>query len=216
MGSPVEPTAPPQELLDMMAKYGLDGSSGRPMAPTIPTTQEPPTIMDVAPPTNPYAVTGWRKKVAVIFDFQCPSGQVVQLKRLERNDLFKLGVIDHLDTLLPLLIDTEDGVDSNVKVLEALKTGGVGMIDGVYNIADIVVMNCAINPMVTNNPSMAIESDVAPVVFIDDIDIDDKMAIFKACFQGEADQLKSVQQPTPVVEPVPAVPVVQGTSEPTN
>lgn len=161
-------------------------------------------------PTNPYAPTGWRRKQAVEFDVQLPSGQVARIRRLERNDLFKLKIIDHLDKLLPLLIDNSSSDEQQTKVKEAISRNA-HMIDDLFNVMDIVVFACCVNPMVTADPNAVIIDETIPVnvVHIDDIDVDDRMIIFNAAFGLEADALKSVLGQASGVGSVPAVEDVQ-------
>lgn len=173
-------------------------------------------------PANPYAPTGWRKKVSVEFDLVVPSGQKCRIRRLERNDMFKLRIIDHLDQLLPLLVDSEGASEDerNAKIAEAVKTNA-SMIDGIYTVVDIVVMNCCVRPLVTNDADMAIEGterdwedpNFISIVHLDDIELEDRMYIFAAAFRREADQLKSVRESQTSVEPVPTSQVVPGTTE---
>lgn len=186
-------------------QFSVKKQNGEFVAPTLP----PPVTV----PANRYAPTGWRKKQSVEFDIDLPSGQVVRIRRLERNDLFRLKIMDHLDDLLPLLIDPDlSEAEKDVKLKEAIGSNK-NLIDNMYSVIDVVVMACCLNPMVCADSSMAsygsevdqADPNFVSVVHIDDIDIDDRQIIFSAAFGSDASHLKSVQGETPSVEPLPAV-----------
>lgn len=215
-----------QAMVDRMRAGGL-GLPTTPGAPqpdppagdsTVYGTSEPqqfdmPAHPQPTRPPNPYAPTGWRKKVSVEFDVVTPSGQTVRLRRLERNDLFKSGIMDHLDQLLPLLIDAEQSPEAQRqgKVAEAVQRSA-SMLSDMYDVMDIVVMTACVRPMVTNDPQAVLEgteSDWAdpnfiPIVHISSIDDDDREFIFATAFKMDSDQLKSFQQSKGRVDAIPA------------
>lgn len=181
---------------------------GSTIAPTLP--QAPPTA-----PVNPYAPTGWAVKELVVTEATLPSGQRCRIKRFERSDMFKSGTIDHMDQLLPLLIDTE-GIASeqerDAKIADAVKKNA-HLIADIYTLVDVVVMSCSIIPAVTNNPAAVMpgtEQDWAdphfvPIVHLDSVSEDDRAYIFAVACGKDIDHLKSLQKQASSVESVSAI-----------
>jgi hypothetical protein len=221
MSSPIAPPggvmidAATAATVERLRAAGLLQDSGVQVTP-------PPIPQEPIKPVNPYAPTGWRKKQSLEFDLTLPSGQTVRLRRLDRADLFKLRIIDHLDTLLPMLIDMADDTSSD-DIREQIKDKS-GVIGDMVNAADVAILACCIRPAVTNDPKATYygtEAEQAdpnfwPIFHIDDIDLDDKLAIFTAVFKGESDALKSVSRAPVSVEPVSTNPVVSLPTEPVD
>lgn len=219
------------EFLAQARALGLLGDAGIPVNPVTEAHAETPLAsvavgdkqQQFTPPSvlNRYAPTGWRKKHSIEFDYQTPSGQVCRLRRLERNDIIKLKLIDHMDDLLPKLIDIGDATPE--KITEALKDN-MHLIDGLYNAADVVVMACCVRPMVTSDPNLVsygteadeLDPNFVAVVSLDDIDIEDRMAIFLAAFGSDAAGLKSVSPEATSMESVPASENIQLSTQPAN
>lgn len=204
------PSAQQQHAEEVQQRWP-QADPGIQVAPTLPVK-----------PTNPYAPTGWRKKESKEFDLVVPSGQKCRLRRLERSDLFRHGLMDHADELLPLLIDIDDMTleQKNERIKDAMKNN-VHLIGGIFSLVDVAVMSCCIKPMVTNDPqavSYGTEADhqdpnFIPIVHISDIDEDDRQYIFDAVFRSEADALKSVQQQTTSMESVSTSESIQQAAE---
>jgi len=206
-----------QAIIERMRAGGL----GLPMTPGAPEPDPPAsdsTVYGISEPTqatrpvNPYAPTGWRKKASVEFDVVTPSGQRVRLRRLERNDVFRSGIMDHLDQLLPLLIDAETSPvqQREARVAEAVKRSA-SMISDMYDVMDIVIMTACVRPLVTNDPNAVLEGteldwqdpNFVPIIHISSIDDDDKEFLFATAFRMDADQLKSLQQSQGRMDPIP-------------
>jgi hypothetical protein len=169
---------------------------------------QPEAVQQPVAPTNKYAATGWRRKQSVEFDLQVPSGQWCRVRRLEKNDIFRLRIVDHLDSILPMLVDIGDGADKEKRIAESLKANA-HLIDDMYTVIDVVVMACCINPAVTTELA-AVNEDADPaIVLIDNIDVDDRMVIFGAAFGRDANELKSVIPTQTGVEPVSTGQVIQ-------
>ncbi len=63
--------------------------------------------MDANTPQNKYAPTVWG--AVELYDFTCPSGQLVQLKKVSLSDLMQAGMLDEMDTLGSLM--QSDAID---------------------------------------------------------------------------------------------------------
>lgn len=187
----------------------------------LPTTAIPQAFVQAAPlpvtpepalPSNPYAPRGWKRKITKLMTTELPSGQVVEVRRLERNDLIRLKVLDHMDSLLPLLIDT-DNQPNQPELIEAEVRKNPSLIDDVYTVMDVIVMAAVMKPMVTNTASLvnygtdeqAADPNFVAIVHIDDIDELDKKYIFALAFGRDASDLKSVLGSASGVEPVEPV-----------
>jgi hypothetical protein len=152
-----------------------------------------------------------------------PSGQWCRIRRLDRIDLFKLKILDHLDNLLPQLIDIGDDDQKAAKIQDALKKN-MDLVDDMYTVIDIIVMACSVRPLVTDDKTKVnygTEADWAnpeftAVVHLDDIELEDRQLIFGSAFAGDAEALKSVPQPAGSLGDVPAVSGVQLPTEPTS
>lgn len=186
--------------------------SGQFIAPTIPPKN-----------ANPYAPTGWRQKVSVEFDVMLPSGQLCRVRRLDRNDIIKLRIIDHLDTLLPKLIDMDKlPAEEQRKQITKAVSEDVNLIDNVYTVIDVVVMACCVKPLVTNNKDAVLygtpadweDPNFISIVHLDDIDMEDRQVIFGYAFGGDGQDLKSLATATSVMEFVPTSKGIQLPTEP--
>ena len=174
-------------------------------------------------PANKFAPTGWRQRVSVEFDYQVPSGQWCRLRRLDKVDLFKLRILDHMDNLLPQLIDVGDDQQQQAKVQQAIQKN-MNLVDDMYNVIDIVTMAACVRPMVTDDKSKTNygtaedweNPDFIATVHIDDVIIEDKQAIFQASFKGDVDALKSAAEQEVRVGDLPASPGVPLPTQPTT
>lgn len=200
----VDPSQLPPDFVEQAKKYGLIKSdSGVKVAETLP-------------PPNPYVPTGWRKRQTVEFDLTLPSGQTCRARRLERNDVIKLKIVDQLDTLLPLLIDLPEGPERDEKIKQVMKDDP-SAIEGMFGVIDIVVMACCLKPAVTANEAAVNygtplewgDPTFVPIAYIDDIEPEDKVAIFAAAFGADMSDLKSAGSATPSVAHLPASQSVQ-------
>lgn len=200
---------PPQEFIPSQtppSAHVPQGYAGIGTAPKHATADSGQFIAPTIPPkpVNPYAPTGWRKKVSVEFDLQVPSGQLCRIRRLDRNDLFKLKIVDKLDTLLPMLLDMDGQTpeERSEKIKEKVKANPE-IVDDMYNVQDLIVLACCVRPYVTNDQSLTDYDAEIPIVHIDDIDIEDRGMIFAYAFGRDADELKSVASEASIVQSVP-------------
>lgn len=158
------------------------------------------------PPVNPYAPTGWKRKHRIEFDVQLPSGQLCRVMRLEREDLFRMNLLQYLDTFTPMLLDdaavSEAGRDRQI---QAAMKDNPNALANMFMAIDEVIMAAAIKPKITQDEKLVdygTPSDwgnprFTPVAHLDDIIMDDRMAIFASAFGKSMDDLKSVWRQTP-------------------
>lgn len=187
-----------------------------------PKQQAPQDIPQVESPVNPYAPTGWKRKYRVEFDLDTPSGQHCRVMRLEREDLFRMNLLQYLDTFTPMLMDGAVGseAEQNRKVKEALKDNP-DALSNMFMAIDQVVMAATIKPKVTDDEEKAdygTEVDwrnprFMPTAYINDIALEDRMAIFGAAFGRSMDDLKSVFAETPGLGSMADESVVQSPAE---
>jgi hypothetical protein len=169
-----------------------------------------------APPSNPYLVTGWQKRQHVEFDVTLPSGQICRVRRLERDDLLRMDIMQYLDTFTPMLL--EDSMSDEER--EALMTETVKKnpeaLQKMLKAIDKVVMVACVKPEITEDPNLVNyggphdweNPNFTPVAFLQDIDTFERMAIFGAAFGQDMDALKSVLQQAEGVGRVAAEPGV--------
>jgi hypothetical protein len=173
-------------------------------------------------PTNPYAPTGWKRKNRIEFDLQTPSGQMCRVMRLEREDLFRMNLMQYLDTFTPTLMDDTvmSDEEKDRKVKEALKTNP-NALGNMFMAIDQVVMAATIRPKVTDDEKLTdygkpkdwANPRFIATAYINDISMDDRMAIFGAAFGKSMDDLKSVFKQTPGLGSMADEPGVQSTAE---
>lgn len=134
---------------------------------------------------DPYALTGWNKEEKEgQFDFTLPTGQRCLLRKLKLEDILELNMVDAYDTFSALLMaenransDMEMGI-SILHVLsdEEKRQKLMGKIDPILPIVILQPQVLAKVPAGrTKNPAKT---------YVDDIPLEDRIAIFGAVFQG--------------------------------
>lgn len=190
------------------AAEGIDSrtayvSDGEPEAPPLFNSPVPPAFSGArvdAPAANPYAPTGWGANEREEMDLVTPSGQNCRVRRLERDDVIDLGLLKHLDTFTPLLLDTKMSDAEKVQRAEALVRKNPHAMGDMFGAVDKVVEAACVSPRVTFNqdheymggPMEWADPTFTATIYIKRIDIVDRMAIFNAAFGRSIDQLKSV------------------------
>jgi hypothetical protein len=173
------------------------------------------------PPVNPYAPTGWKRKERIEFDVRVPSGQLVKVLRLEREDLFRLNLIQYLDTFTPLLMEDSISDDERERRLKETMAEKPDSLMNMFVAIDQVVMAASVKPRVTQDPKLVDYGQqkdwnnprFTPVAYLEDIAMEDRMTIFGAAFGRSMDELKSVLDQTSGVGSVADVPSVPQASE---
>jgi hypothetical protein len=181
---------------------------------------EPPGV-ESEPPANPYAPTGWKRKVRVEFDVRVPSGQLVKVLRLEREDLFRLNLIQYLDTFTPLLMEDTISDEERERRLKETMAEKPDSLMNMFVAIDQVVMAAAVKPRVTNDEKLVDYGQpkdwnnprFTPIAYLEDIAMEDRMSIFGAAFGRSMDELKSVWEQAPSMGSVADVPSVPSATE---
>ncbi|QXO13679.1 tail assembly chaperone [Gordonia phage DumpTruck] len=130
---------------------------------------------------NPYEVTSWGQDSG-LFDIELPSGQVCQARKLEMEDIIRLGLINDLDTFTTLYGD-EDEIKqtSDIDFIKKISEGdGFGRL---LNTLNLVTIECVVQPQVWPVPDQKKERK-SNRVYIDAIKFEDKMFIFSKVFTG--------------------------------
>jgi hypothetical protein len=167
------------------------------VAPTIPP--------DVA--VNPYAPSGWQRKKREEFDLTVPSGQLARVMRLEREDLFRMNLMQYLDTFTPMLMEDTVSSDERGRRIREKMSEQPDSIASMFMAIDEVVMAATVRPRVTNDEKLVDyggpedwkNPNFIATAYINDVSMDDRFAIFAAAFGRSMDDLKSVLEQTPSV-----------------
>jgi hypothetical protein len=183
--------------------------------------EDPPIKMPQAEPANPYAPTGWRRKQRLEFDVTLPSGQLCRVLRLEREDLFRLNLMSYLDTFTPMLMEDSISADERNKRMRDTMTQHPDSIANMFMAIDEVVMAATLRPHVTNDekkvdyggPQDWGNPQFIATAYIEDIGMEDRMAIFAAAFGRSMDDLKSIWAKADSMGSMANEPVVQPAAE---
>lgn len=183
---------------------------------------DPPIPVPKPEAVNPYAPTGWRKKQRLEFDITLPSGQLCKVLRLEREDLFRLNLMSYLDTFTPLLMEDSISADERNKRMRDTMTKNPDSIANMFMAIDEVVMAATLRPHVTNDetkvdyggPQDWGNPQFIATAYIEDIGMEDRMAIFAAAFGRSMDDLKSIWAKADSLGSVADEPSVQPAAEP--
>lgn len=173
---------------DGVMKDALDAAEAQAPEPPAsdPVTAGPAPAASVVPEDLPY---GFRK--AEEFDFITPNGDKVRLRKLRRTQVFKMKLYNIGDSFGPELlkgINPEDEQMSDEDAERAVKTVAALTDNPVF---DRVIVAALICPKVTLGD---------PV--LDEIELEDKIAIFnavmpaelqQAALEAQQDELKSVR-----------------------
>lgn len=192
-GEPIVPPQPPIGYGEQQKRAAEPGPAYQPGDP--------------AGATNPYAPTGWKHKQRVEFDITVPSGQLCRVMRLEREDLFRMDLIQYLDTFTPLLMSDSVSDAAARRQIEAAVKDDPMALSKMFIAIDQVVMASTIRPRVTDDenkvdyggPQDWTNPRFIATAWINDLEMEDRMAIFGAAFGRSMDDLKSVWEQTPSV-----------------
>lgn len=174
-----------------------------------------------AAPANPYAPTGWQAKKRVEADVTLPSGQMCRVMRLEREDLFRMNLMQYLDTFTPMLMEETISKDERSKRIRERMGQDPNAIASMFMAIDQVVMSATVRPRVTDDktkvdygqPSDWANPNFIATALVEDISMDDRFAIFAHAFGRSMDDLKSLFEQTPSLAGVADQPGVQPDAE---
>lgn len=143
--------------------------------------------------TNPdkYAPSVWGNKAEEGKDFTTPSGQLCRVRKLEMLDILELDIMDLMDTFTKQLV-AEPGKEATE---EATGMAFLDMLrdpqrrDKIIDAINNVVPRAVIAPVVEPLPEKQYRK-VPGTLYVDDISLEDRFAIFGESFQGWGDVSK--------------------------
>lgn len=210
-----ESAKPQGETYDEVADLRARLAAAERAAQAEPVNVPPPTGVPVdlsgehvaptfAPPANPYAPTGWRKKVRQEFDLELPSGQMCRIMRLERDDLLRMNLMEHLDTFTPMLMEGSLSDEERQAQMEATVKENPAALQKMLGAVDKVVLACTVAPRITEDEKLVnyggpedwANPKFVATVHINDTDTFERMFIFGAAFGRSMDDLKSLLEQT--------------------
>lgn len=151
-----------------------------------------------APPAT-HAPTGWGPRIYQETDIVVPSGQNVRIRRLERDDLVRLNIMEQLNTFAPMLLETGVTNEERESMMQDEIKKNPGSLKKMYDTMDMIVMACAVKPRVTDDtrkvnygqPAQWADPNFTATAYIQDVSQDDRTFIFGAAFGRDIDALKS-------------------------
>lgn len=153
--------------------------------PTESTPEPPPTPHEV--PVAAQRVYGFSRPQED--DLELPSGGLVRYRKLNKGLLLKLNLVEVMDGFTPELINdirSEDTATAEQAALRALVDPERN--NKIFGPIDRVVAAAVVTPQVVLTPPASRDQ-----VHIDDVDLEDKVAIFMAAIGEQLDALKSVR-----------------------
>lgn len=147
---------------------------------------------------NKYAPKQWQSDR---FEIECPSGQLCLARKLQMEDIVRLGIIDEMDMFTEFAatmgeVDGENGDDAAMEVVKDKERFSkvVEIVDKV--VAEVVVEPKLQRPIKKNKRGAETplpESEYEEgVIYTSFVDFNDRMHIFSSVFTGETiDQFRS-------------------------
>jgi len=165
-------------------------------------TETPESVPhDLGSDANKYAATSWDSGIGKLEDLRCPSGQLCLIRRVGPQGLMEAGILENVDTLTAMIQKmitksqgkkpqdrkrkgAQDNEITDADVVELLKRPeDLAEIMGVVNKA---VIHCVVEPKLYNPPEDPKER-VEGQVYIDQVDLNDRMFIFNYVVGGTRD-----------------------------
>jgi len=115
-----------------------------------------------------------------------PSGNVALVKNLGMRAFISRGLIPN--TLLPIVTEAlERGKPPSGRVLaEEIGKKGTKALEDVFDLVDRVVIECVVDPVVSKIPEED-ETRDPELLYVDEVDLEDKMFIFQWVVGGTRD-----------------------------
>lgn len=172
-------------------------------------------------PQNVHAPTVWAPRKRDEFDITLPSGQVARIFKLEREDLFRMNMLNYLDSFTPAMMEDTISVEERDRRIKQKMKGDSGAIANMFMAIDEVVMFCTARPRVTDNEDLVdygspkdwTNPKFIATANIKDITMEDRFAIFAQAFGQSMDDLKSLLRQEAGMAGVADQPGVQSTAE---
>lgn len=133
------------------------------------------------PPVTPTPVSGWKKPVEATV---LPSGNAMVLRRPGFQAFMKSGLIPNsLLGMAQSAISSGKGLEEP-DVQELIKD--TDKVTDMMSMVDEVTVFCAVQPEVSRAPAIGVDRD-PNILYVDEIDDEDKMFIFSYATGGSAD-----------------------------
>jgi hypothetical protein len=155
---------------------------------------------------EPTSVSSWKKAG---HDFAVPSGNVCRVRRRSLDVFLKTGRIPN--SLMPWVQKAIQGkaeTDINKEDLS------IDQVKDMMEFIDIVVLDTVLEPKVYPVPPDGEERD-PELLYVDEVDFDDKAAIFEFSVKGVGRFKSGYEEPTAAMEPVSGSEDVAMPAEPT-
>lgn len=140
--------------------------------------------------------SAWKKSNALDHDLEVPSGNVARVRRTPMEALVSAGVIPNpLMRIVEESFSTEGKGDVNIKFEDL----DAEQMTAVFELMDNVIVRCVIAPSVSPLPAEGEERDETRL-YVDEVDMADKMFIFNFVVGGTADVEQFRQEQAAVLE----------------
>lgn len=140
------------------------------------------------------------------FDIECPSGQLCLARKLQMEDIVRLGIIDEMDmfTEFAATMGEAAGAEGEDAALDLVKDKE--RFSKVVEIVDKVVAEVVVEPKLTRPVKKNKKGEEIPlpesefkdgVIYTSFVDFNDRMHIFSTVFTGETiDQFREESEET--------------------
>lgn len=136
------------------------------------TTKVKAATVEVSP------VSSWKKKASPFLTL--PSGQTMELKKVAFSAFIAAGIVPN-----SLMGIVQSSIDKGKEVDVSTLTKDMSQVNDMMKMMNDVVCFCAVNPEVNPTPAEDERSD--DLLYVDEIDDEDKMFIFQWCTGGTSD-----------------------------
>jgi len=135
-------------------------------------------------PSGPTSAAAWKSKSAEGTLLTVPSGNTCLVKPIGLAAFMKKGVIPN--GLIPLIQDSikKGGVPEDVNIESILEDEG--KLQQILELADSICVDAVLDPKVAPAPAEGEDRD-PNVLYVDEVDFNDKMFIFNFVVGGTAD-----------------------------
>lgn len=139
-----------------------------------------------------YGLTGWKQNKTNEFDVNLPSGQTCRVKKLTMEKIVELGLMNDLDSFTGSIMP-KDKTSKKKSAKQEEKDAEAAFMDSLkdrdkfgtmMNTVHKVVVSCVIIPQVSPAPAPGEPRDPERVYVDEDIDFNDKLALFGKIFDG--------------------------------
>ena len=150
------------------------------------TFPDPRRVIDIpldppAPslPQDPYAVTAWGSQ---FFDFVTPSGQKCQMKKLRPEELVGTDLLDKITRLPAFAEEAIQKAEGKPPVPE--KMPSTEDINSLLEVLDQLLPMVVVQPKVLPTPKEGEGGRQPGTIYVDDIELMDRVAIMERAVQG--------------------------------